>query len=128
MPRRALIVDDDGVITSLMSFVLKNQNYEVQTAEDAEAGLALLQAENFDILFTDLRLPGINGLAIAAAARAWHPAITIILMTATGADRIPAIKSGGVIDDVVIKPFTLKDVQSVLDRHGRTTAANSYGE
>lgn len=73
-----LVVEDDDDIRILARDMLSAEGYEVFDAEDGEAALELLCREPVDILFTDLVMPGLNGLDLAEKAAACHPGLKIL--------------------------------------------------
>ena len=67
--RKVLVVDDDPVVGKSFNRVLSGKGYAVITAENGEEALAKLQSEHYDVVFTDLRMPGMNGLEVAERVR-----------------------------------------------------------
>jgi CheY-like chemotaxis protein len=112
----ALIVDDDPVIRALLSFVLQKHGFSVHAVGHPHDALALFETQSFDVLFTDLRLPEMSGLMLAAETRARFPQIPIVLMTATREpeleDRLQLIN----VNHKLTKPFSLTDVENVLEQ------------
>lgn len=111
-----MIVDSDPVIRALLSFVLQNHQYTVKVVGDAEAALASMDAEQFDVLFSDLRLPGMRGLAFAAEARKRFPNIVIVLIAGTGPIEGSETLREINVDFRLEKPFSLSDVENVLEK------------
>ena len=87
-PKHILIVDDEPGIRSALSRVIGNARpqYEIHTAESAEEALSLLKESFYDLLITDLRLPGMDGLMLAEAAHEIAPATWSIIMTGYGTE------------------------------------------
>ena len=120
---RVLIVDDNPVNLKLVAYLVKAQGYEVDTAIDAGAALAALQARRPDVILMDLQLPGVDGLELTRRIKA-DPAtrdVAIIAVTAyamTG-DREKALAAG--CDDYVTKPIDTRARPGVIARYiGRT--------
>ena len=113
---RVLIVDDEAGICLLLQELLNNSGYHCQTASSAEQALEILRQQKFDALISDLRMPGMSGLALLDAARAEYP--KMILLLAAGGDDvrtgIEAKKHGAY--DYLVKPFRLDAVLTTLRR------------
>src|SRR5574337_2223197 len=107
---RILVVDDDPVLRELLTVFLEERGYEVQEAQDGQAGLVAFTQGGFDLIFTDFRMPGMSGLEMAAAMRRSDPVVPIILVTGdvytleVGA----AIQAG--ISRVLPKPFKPSEI------------------
>jgi DNA-binding NtrC family response regulator len=80
--RRILIVDDDSVLRDSLSEALANTNTDVRTAEHAEAAIALMDVRAPDVVISDVRMPGLDGLALLRLLREGAPSVDVILMTA----------------------------------------------
>ncbi len=111
-----LIVDDEeGLLLSLVS-AFRLQGYRVEGVETAQAALQRLEQETFDVLLTDLVMPGVDGLSLMARVRSLHPRMPVVLMTggATVDTALQALKGGAA--DYVQKPFSLTEILHVVDR------------
>jgi CheY-like chemotaxis protein len=82
--RKVLVVDDDPVVGTSFSRVLSNKGYVVITAANGEEAMAKLQAEQYDVVFTDLRMPGMTGVEVAENVRARHPWTPVVIVTGYG--------------------------------------------
>src|ERR1041385_8639301 len=91
-----LFVDDEPALRSLMSERLSESGFDVVEAESGERALELLEQFAFDVIITDLRLPGIDGMHVVEAARERYPAIVALVITGYGTvkDAVDAIKRG----------------------------------
>ena len=115
--RRVLIVDDEAGITRIMAAALQPCGYTVLEAASAEAALAVMKEESFDLLVTDLRLgAGMDGLALLQTVRARDPKLPVIIMTAYGTIElaVAAVKLGAC--DFICKPFKMKEMRSAVER------------
>ncbi|GAB4532554.1 MAG: response regulator [Anaerolineae bacterium] len=124
---RILIVDDEPTLVFFLRRGLSEAglNYEVEGVSSGEEALGKLAFEEYGVLITDLKMPGINGLSLAEAARALHPNIGIILMTAYGSREVEAEVEQLMIDGYLTKPFQLETllelVEDVLQAPKRAT-------
>jgi two-component system, NtrC family, response regulator AtoC len=124
-----LFVDDEATLRGLMAERLAERGFEVVEAESGERALALLDQFAFDIIITDLRLPGIDGARVIQAARDRYPGIVAIVITGFGTvkDAVDAIKRGA--SDFIAKPFQFDELIHVLQKameQRRLTSENAY--
>ncbi|HWI82680.1 response regulator [Ramlibacter sp.] len=82
--RKVLVVDDDPVVGESFNRVLSRKGYAVITAGSGDEALAKLQAEKYDLVFTDLRMPGMDGLEVAERVKAQQPWMPVVIVTGYG--------------------------------------------
>ncbi|MGA2564622.1 MAG: response regulator [Steroidobacteraceae bacterium] len=113
---RILVVDDDAVNLRALCETLGQRGYETEGAASGEQALMTLQRQPFDVLLTDLMMPGIDGVALLAAALKIDPQLAGILMTGKGTveTAVSAMQAGAL--DYVLKPVKLKTLLLVLSR------------
>ncbi len=111
-----LVLDDERRMADIVAMVLRREGYDVATHTEGEAALAALADKTYDLLITDLRMPGPDGLEVLQRARAAQPGLPVILMTAhaTIATAIEAMKQGAV--DYVEKPFDNDELKALVKR------------
>ena len=81
---RILLVDDESTIRLTLGALLERTGYDVTSAESGEQAEHLLEQERFDLLLTDLKMPGLDGMQVVAAARQCQPDVAIIVLTGHG--------------------------------------------
>jgi CheY-like chemotaxis protein len=81
---RVLVVDDDPVIAKSFDRVLSGKGYAVITARDGPEALEKLAREDYDAVFTDIRMPGMDGLEVAARIKATQPWLPVVIVTGYG--------------------------------------------
>ena len=115
---RILIAEDEEALRALCARALTTAGHEVNSAGDGGEALDLLAREQgrFDLLLTDIRMPIMDGIALALAAARDFPELTILLMTGYADQRERAEELNGIILDVVQKPFTLAEIRSRVGR------------
>ncbi|HEY6547931.1 MAG TPA: response regulator, partial [Vicinamibacteria bacterium] len=93
---RLVVIDDERNAADALGALLRDDGYETQVAYDAEAALRLLEAQEPDLVLTDLRMPGMDGLELLGRIRQMHPSTMVILMTAYGTvkNAVKAMKLG----------------------------------
>ena len=97
--RKVLVVDDDPVVGASFNRVLSGKGYLVVAAESGADALAKLKDEKFDAVFTDLRMPGMDGLQVAEKIRATQPWVPVVLVTGYGSAANEArARAAGVVD------------------------------
>src|SRR5678815_2486500 len=84
MKNRILLIEDDSGITFTLERLLATEGHEVIVEKRGDSGLARAGCEPFDVVLTDLKLPGLDGLDLVRELHAAHPRLPIILMTAHG--------------------------------------------
>ena len=110
-----LVVDDDDAIRDTL-YELLSQEYLCQTAETAEKALARLEADNYDVVLTDISMPGLSGLELVGQVRQKYPETPVIIISGIS-DREHArglIKLGAF--DYLLKPFKLETVEKSVKR------------
>jgi len=127
--KHLLLVEDEAPLRQAIAEQLTDRGYQVEQAESGEAALVHLADFAFDIIVTDLRLPGLDGSAVIEAAVARYPLIIAIVVTGFGTvkDAVEAIKRGAW--DFVSKPFQIDELLHVLDsaiEQRRLKSENAY--
>src|SRR2546427_4755563 len=127
--KHLLLVEDEAPLRQAVAEQLADHGYQVEQADSGEAALARLADFAFDIIVTDLRLPGVDGSAVVEAAVARYPHIIAIVVTGYGTvkDAVEAIKRGAW--DFVSKPFQIDELLHVLDsalEQRRLKSENAY--
>jgi len=104
--RRALIIDDESGVRQSLGLILEDEGYEVATAADGDQGLRAAQAERFEVVLCDVRMPGRGGLEILEQLIAAQPEATVLVMSAFGQidQALEAVRKGAY--DYLAKPFT----------------------
>ncbi|HEX5819177.1 MAG TPA: sigma-54 dependent transcriptional regulator [Gemmatimonadales bacterium] len=111
-----LVVDDESGILDTLRILLRNEGFEVTTAQGGKAGLEAIRAGTHDIVLTDVRMPQVSGLDILTAAREQDPMTPVILMTAQASlqSAIQAVNSGAFY--YIQKPFSNDELITILRR------------
>src|ERR1700716_3824959 len=114
---RILIADDEEAIRSLIARALRQDGHEVVTATDGAHALDVLGRERgaFELLLTDIRMPVMDGIALALAAARDHPAVTILLMTGYADQRERAHGLDALTHDGPPKPFSLATMRAAVN-------------
>jgi len=111
-----LIVEDEAKMRRLLELNLGEEGFTTLSAGDAESGLKLLRENSVDLVVTDLKLPGMNGLELLQAVKHQNAALPVIVMTAfrTVETAVEAMKAGA--SDYVLKPFSLAEMRMVIHK------------
>ena len=129
---RILVVDDDPDLLRLMQIRLTSAGYAVSTAESAERALAQVSATRPHLVVTDLRMGGMDGMALFEAVRSGHPMLPVIILTAHGSipEAVSAVQRG--VAGYLTKPFDpkalLTEVERVLAMGGGAREPGDAGE
>lgn len=126
VPSSILIVDDDPYVLQVLEARLQTSGFHTLKAENGQDALRLLKDNKVDLMISDMKMPGMNGLEVMLKARSLQPGLPIIFLTAysTVADAVKAVKAGAV--DYLPKPFDGRELvfklRKVLEEHPRMAA------
>lgn len=111
-----LVIDDEPLMRDFLAETLTRGGCAVQTANNGSAGLEQLREHSFDLVITDMKMPGMDGLEVLDQARQLQPDVAVVLMTAYASveSAVRALKSGAV--DYIMKPFTPDEIEHVVSR------------
>jgi two-component system, NtrC family, nitrogen regulation response regulator NtrX len=119
MPARILLIDDDAGIRESMRMPLEYEGYEYSSAASAEDGLAAIQRESPDIVFMDIKMPGMDGLEALTKIKAMDESLPVVMISAHGSASVGAEATRRGAIDFVEKPFgaerLLVTIRNVLD-------------
>jgi len=119
---RILVIDDEESILRAFqrAFEAKSGRYEVTCAATGEDGIARLRESEFDLVFIESRLLGVDGMEVLREARRWRPAADPVIMTGEPSiqSAVEAMKAGAV--DYVVKPFTVEELDQIVSRLERS--------
>ena len=107
---RVLVVDDQVRMAEMVADGLLDAGFEAQAVDSGEAAVALLERESFDVIITDLRMPGVDGLQLLEASMRLDPTRAVIVMTAFGAieTAVESVRRGAF--HYITKPFKIQDL------------------
>jgi DNA-binding response OmpR family regulator len=105
-----LVVDDEEAARQSLADILRLEGYQVKTAANGEAAVKSLEADEFDLMLLDLKMPGMSGLEVMTTANEISPETQVILLTAHGSmdSAIKALREGA--NDYLLKPATPNDI------------------
>lgn len=115
MDRRILVVDDEKIIRDLTSMILRARGFEVLTAENGEAGMALIEEQRPAVVLLDYMMPYMDGLTALKKIREGYPETYVIMFTGKGSEEIAVelMKAGA--SDYILKPFNNQDLIDRLE-------------
>jgi CheY-like chemotaxis protein len=113
---RILIADDEEAVRGLVARALQMDGHTTITAQDGAEALEILtrEAGKFDLLLTDIKMPLMDGIALALATARDFPKLTILLMTGFADQRERASGLNAIIHDVITKPFSVTDIRNAV--------------
>lgn len=116
MKKKALVIDDDIATLDLMRFQLESENFEVETAANGSKGLDFVEENKFDIILTDLNMPGMNGIEMVEKCKEISPDTEIIMITGDGSatKAMEATKAGAFY--YVEKPVDLEELMVLIGK------------
>lgn len=111
-----LLAEDDEAVRTFVTRALTHRGHHVVAVSDGEAAIRALEAQTFDLMLTDIVMPGLDGLALAETAGRINPKMTVLMMTGFAAARDRAAQDSRRQPlDVITKPFSLKQICSAVD-------------
>jgi two-component system NtrC family response regulator/two-component system response regulator HydG len=113
---KVIVIDDEVNAAAALETLLREDGYEVSRAHDAREGLGLLEKTDADVVLTDLRMPGMDGLDLLQRIKEVRPEVMVLLMTAYGTVKtaVKAMKLGA--EDYLGKPIDVEELEVVLER------------
>ncbi len=114
MAERLLIVEDEDTLCESLQRVFRRDGYEVDRADSAEAAFRLLESSSYDLIITDIVLPGISGIELLTQYRKTKPTQKVMVITAYAslATAVEAIKAGAC--DFIIKPLMHDEMKKAV--------------
>ena len=111
---RILVVDDEPKICHLIEQILKLEGYQVDISFSGVEALQMIKRYNYQMLLTDLKMPGIDGLELIQKAKELNPEISTLIITghATVETAVQSLRHG--VDDYIKKPFNISKLKKVL--------------
>lgn len=126
--RHVLVIDDDAVVGRSFDRVLSDKGYEVVTALSGEEALKDIEAHDYDVVFTDIRMPGMDGLEVTERIKARCPWTPIVVITGYGTEENEAKASVLGVSGFIRKPLTPEMIESItlktLEKPAEARAAN----
>ncbi|HEX2981523.1 MAG TPA: response regulator [Anaerolineaceae bacterium] len=124
--KRILIVDDEPTVAMVLAESLErlSKGYIIDTASDAAEALKKIAGHPYDLMITDYRMPGMNGLDLAVTARRTSPKTQIVLMTAYGTDRLQSAADEIGLSGYISKPFTMPQIREIVEHVVEKTENN----
>lgn len=110
---QVLVIDDDAVVGRSFDRVLSGKGYEVDTALSGEEGLRDIESHNYDVVFTDIKMPGMDGLEVAERIREKCPWTPVVVITGYGTDENEAKASVLGVSGFVRKPLTPEIIENI---------------
>lgn len=118
--RKLLVVDDDPVVSTSFRRVLSGKGYIVVSAENGQEALEKIHGERFDAVFTDLRMPGMDGMQVAREIRSSQPWTPVVIVTGYGSESSEARARALGVSDFVRKPLSPEMIEETADKAVRT--------
>ncbi len=112
---KILVIDDDEIARDVVVSLLSKEGFSVKSARDGIEGIASLKMNSFDLVITDLKMPGADGIDVLKEAKRIDPNIAVVILTAYGTldNALEAIRLGAF--DYITKPFKLQELLFVVE-------------
>jgi GAF domain-containing protein/CheY-like chemotaxis protein len=113
-PLRCLIVDDEEEVAEVVGDILTSAGHRAVVVSSGQAAVERMGAERFDVVFTDLAMPGMTGWQVARAVKERAPGVPVVMMSGFGVEVAPAELRANGVDLVLSKPLQIRDVLSAI--------------
>jgi two-component system capsular synthesis sensor histidine kinase RcsC len=113
---RILIVDDAKATRDALSNIFSVMGFKVDVASNGNEGLNLFSKNSFDLVITDLQMPGMDGWNLAFRIKDKSPNTPVVLITGSEKEAVMEKLKGGCVDSVLFKPFRLEDIQEMVQK------------
>ena len=112
---KILVVDDEQSLRDFLAIMLKKEGHDVVTADDGKHALKAIQAEIFDLVISDVKMPGLDGIGVLKTVKEVSPETVVIMITAyaTAETAVEAMKLGA--SDYIIKPFKVDELKLIIN-------------
>jgi CheY-like chemotaxis protein len=114
--RKVLVVDDDPVIARSFDRVLSGKGYAVITARDGDEALRKLRDEQYDVVFTDIKMPGMSGIEVAERIKATQPWLPVVIVTGYGTDENEARAEAAGVSGFLRKPLSPEMIEGSAEK------------
>lgn len=114
--RKILVVDDDPVVSKSINRVLASKGYAVISAQNGEEALSKLDSEKYDLVFTDIKMPGMSGLEVAERVKASQPWLPVVIVTGYGTDAYEARAAAAGVAGFLRKPLSPEMIEGSTDK------------
>ena len=114
--QKILVVDDDPVVGKSIGRVLSNKGYAVITAANGEEAMSKLANEHYDLVFTDIKMPGISGLEVAERVKASQPWLPVVIITGYGSGAYEDRAAAAGVADFLRKPLSPEMIEASTDK------------
>ncbi len=114
METRILVVDDEISMREFLGILMEREGYRVDLADSAESAVSLLQSASYDLVISDVKMPGMDGIALLAHVKNSAPDTAVIMVTAfsTAEHAVEAMKLGAY--DYIAKPFNVEEIRIIV--------------
>lgn len=110
--RKIMVIDDESIIGEMFKINFGNEHYDVETFTNAEPAIARLREEQFDLVITDLKMKGIDGMEVLKIIKSEMPKTKVIMITAFANLNAAVEAFRGKVDDFFPKPAKIKDLKA----------------
>ncbi len=118
MSKRILVIDDDEAIRKSFSLTLEDTEYQVDTAESGEKGLEMEKEDNYDLIYLDLKMPGMNGTEVLREIRKIDNAVPVYIVTAFHTEfmaELKELRNEGIRFELLQKPVESDDIITITN-------------
>lgn len=116
MGPRIMVIDDDNIVGKVLRAVLEQEGYEIELFFNPSRALTRMKEEPFNVVITDLKMKGMNGLDLVRTIKEEHPETKVIMVTAFASVEIVVEALRRKVDDFFAKPVRIADIKDCISR------------
>ncbi|MBE0619269.1 MAG: response regulator [Burkholderiales bacterium] len=124
---KVLVVDDDPVVGKSFDRVLSGKGYAVITASSGQEALDKLETENYDVVFTDIKMPGMSGLEMAEQVKQRRPWLPVVIVTGYGSPGNEARAEAAGVSGFLRKPLSPEMIENSAEKAMSASSATAHG-
>jgi DNA-binding NtrC family response regulator len=113
---RILIIDDEPIVREVMVDFFDILGHKADGSENGLSGLEKLKNNQYDAVFTDIRMPGIDGIGFLRQAKALHPSMPVIVITGHGSEEVEKEAMDAGASGFINKPIGFSDIRKILEK------------
>ena len=113
---RIMVIDDENIVGKMLRAVLEQEGHIIELFLSAAPALTRLKEETFDVVITDLKMHGLNGIKVLETVKTKYPKTKVVMITAYASMDTVVDALRGQVDDFFAKPVRIKDIKACIER------------
>ncbi|MFH1862560.1 MAG: response regulator [bacterium] len=118
-PKRILVIDDESDVREIVSEMIEDLGFDILGAESGEEALEFMEQTPVDLVISDVKMAGMNGLDLARNIRTRFPDLPLALMSAFLNEELRRLVEDRIVDSLIAKPFQMSELRGVIQQLAR---------